>query len=73
MTTAKDIMTSDVITASTDMSIKKISELFIKYKVNGLPVVDDDGKLIGVVTQGDLIEQRKNLHIFLRARIPTIP
>ena len=42
---------------------KKISELFIKHKINGLPVVDDGGKVIGIVTQGDLIEQRKNLHI----------
>jgi|TARA_B100000959_G_scaffold110065_1_gene116141 CBS domain-containing protein len=63
MATAKDIMTSSVITATIDMPIKKISELFIKHKINGLPVVDDGGKVIGVVTQGDLIEQRKNLHI----------
>lgn len=63
MPTAKDIMTSQVITASKDMQIKKLSELFVEHKINGLPVVDDDGEVIGVVTQGNLIEQQKNLHI----------
>ena len=63
MPTAKDIMTTKFITASKDMPIKELSELFVEYKINGLPVVDDDGEVIGVVTQGNLIEQQKNLHI----------
>ncbi|MCH8157718.1 MAG: CBS domain-containing protein [Nitrospinae bacterium] len=63
MPTAKDIMTSNVITARKDLTIKKLSELFIQHRVNGIPVVDDDGEVIGMVTQGDLIEQQKNLHI----------
>ena len=63
MPAAKDIMTLNVITVTRDQPIKELSELFVTYKVNGVPVVDDDGGLIGVVTQGDLIEQQKNLHI----------
>ena len=63
MPTAKDIMTSDVITTTRDQSIKQLSELFVAYKINGVPVLDDNGRVIGVVTQGDLIEQQKNLHI----------
>ena len=63
MPVAKDIMTLNVITVTRDQPIKELSELFVTHKINGVPVVDDDGGLIGVVTQGDLIEQQKNLHI----------
>ncbi len=63
MITAKEIMTEKVITVTKDASIKKLSDLFIQYKVNGFPVVDGDEKLIGIVTEKNLIEQSKNLHI----------
>ena len=63
MPTAKDIMSKTVITVKKDTPISDLSELFINYKINGVPVVDDDEKVVGIVTQGDLIEQNKNLHI----------
>ncbi len=63
MPTAKDIMTTEVITIKKDASIENLANLFIEHKVNGIPVVDDTGKAIGMVTEGDLIEQNKNLHI----------
>jgi len=63
MITAKEIMTKEVITVSKNTPIKKLSDLFIKHKVNGFPVLDEDGQLIGIVTEKNLIEQSKNLHI----------
>lgn len=63
MKTAKEIMSKTVITVKKDTPISELSDLFISYNVNGLPVVDDDEKVIGIVTQSDLIEQNKNLHI----------
>ncbi|MDH5764004.1 MAG: CBS domain-containing protein [Nitrospinota bacterium] len=63
MIKAKDIMTKEVITVSENTSIKELSELFIKHRVNGFPVVDDSGLLAGIVTEKNLIEQSKNLHI----------
>ena len=63
MITAKEIMTDAVITVTKNTSIKKLSDLFIKHKVNGFPVVDEDDQLIGIVTEKNLIEQNKNLHI----------
>lgn len=63
MITAKDIMTEKVITVTKNTSIKELSDLFIEHKVNGFPVLDDDDQLIGIVTEKNLIEQSKNLHI----------
>jgi CBS-domain-containing membrane protein len=63
MITAKEIMTGNVITVTKSTSIKELSGLFIKHKVNGFPVVDENDRLMGIVTEKNLIEQNKNLHI----------
>ena len=63
MKTARDIMTKNVVTVRKDQPISDLSQLFIKNHFNGVPVLDDTGKVAGVVTQGDLIEQNKSLHI----------
>lgn len=63
MISAKDIMTEEVITVTQNTTIKNLSDLFIKHKVNGFPVLDENGQLIGIVTEKNLIEQNKNLHI----------
>ena len=63
MKTAEEIMTRKVVTVNKNLTIKELSQLFIENRFNGIPVTDDNGNLIGIVTQGDLIEQNKNLHI----------
>ena len=63
MKTAEEIMTRKVVTVNKNSTIKELSKLFIENRFNGIPVTDDDDNLIGIVTQGDLIEQNKNLHI----------
>jgi CBS domain-containing protein len=52
---AKDIMTSPAITVTADMSIKEIAALLASRKVNRVPVVDADGKLLGIVSREDLL------------------
>ena len=56
-------MTRNVVTVKKDQPISDLSKLFIENHFNGVPVLDDAGKVIGVVTQGNLIEQNKKLHI----------
>ena len=63
MKTASDIMTRDVVTVKKDQLISDLSKLFLENHFNGVPVLDEGGKVVGVVTQGDLIEQNKKLHI----------
>ncbi|MEW6429569.1 MAG: CBS domain-containing protein [Thermodesulfobacteriota bacterium] len=60
---AKDIMTTDLITATADMPVERLAELFWKHRISGAPVVDDEGRLTGVVTESDLIDQTKKFHI----------
>lgn len=63
MLTAGDIMTRGVHTVHQDTEITTLAKRFVEYNVNALPVVDDDGQLVGMVTQTDLVEQDKPLHI----------
>lgn len=53
--TVGDIMTREVVTARRDMSIHEAARLMVEHGVSGLPVVDDEGRLIGIVSDGDLV------------------
>jgi len=63
MLTAKDIMTTKVITVQQDTSVNELAEILWENKISGAPVLDDDGKVISVVTESDLIDQNKKIHI----------
>ncbi|MFA4827779.1 MAG: CBS domain-containing protein [Thermodesulfovibrionales bacterium] len=63
MLKAKDIMTTDVITVKPSTTIEELSQKLMKHNISGLPVVNDAGDLIGIVTENDLISQNKRLHI----------
>lgn len=56
-------MTSDVITVTTETSVQELARIFSLHNISGVPVVDASGDLIGVVTENDLIDQTKKLHI----------
>src|SRR3989338_3718243 len=60
---AKDIMTKDVLTVSLDTPVKKVAELLSDYEISGAPVLDEHERVIGIVTESDLIEQKKKLHL----------
>jgi CBS domain-containing protein len=60
--TAREIMTENVITIKKDSSIEDLSEILLKNKISGVPVVGNDGKIAGVVTEGDIIVQDTDLH-----------
>jgi CBS-domain-containing membrane protein len=61
MRTAKDIMTQTVITISPDADITAAVRLLLDKDVNGLPVVDAEGGLVGIICQSDLVRMQKNL------------
>jgi CBS domain-containing protein len=54
--TAGDVMTRDVITVRPDTPVEEVVDLFEEHKISGLPVVDDQKRLLGVITEYDLLQ-----------------
>lgn len=63
MQTAAEIMTTNIYTVTEDTDIKALAKIFVERNVNAMPVVDASGLLVGMVSQTDLVEQDKPLHI----------
>jgi len=63
MLKASDIMSSHVISVKKETSLKDLALLLYDHHINGVPVMDDDGSLIGVICESDLIRKNKKLHI----------
>lgn len=57
---ARDIMNKDVITIREDSSIEEAAGILTENNISGAPVVDKKGKLVGMVTEGDLLHQETN-------------
>jgi CBS domain-containing protein len=57
------IMTKRVILISPETPVKKVAALMLKNKITGIPVVDKNKKLIGIVTETDLVFQATQLHL----------
>lgn len=60
--TARDIMQSHVITVSPESPLLDVQRLFIDEEITGAPVVDDAGRLVGVVTIRDLLRAAEESH-----------
>jgi CBS domain-containing protein len=54
---AADIMTKDVITVSDQSCVQDAAMLLLQHRVSALPVVDSAGKLVGIVSEGDLMRR----------------
>ncbi|HKI49404.1 MAG TPA: CBS domain-containing protein, partial [Desulfobacteria bacterium] len=63
MLNAGDIMTTEVITVKKETPLKELAGILYKNHINGVPVLDDDGLLIGIICESDLIRKDKKLHI----------
>jgi CBS-domain-containing membrane protein len=63
MRTAQDIMTREVITISPEADITEAVKILLNKGVNGLPVVNDAGQLVGILCQSDLVRMQKSLPI----------
>ena len=63
MIKAKDIMTKEIITVSPETDITQAADLLLKKRINGVPVVNDAGELVGILCQSDLIAQQKSIPI----------
>ena len=63
MLTAKDIMTTNIVTVSPETDVSQAARLLLEKHINGIPVVDSSGGIVGVLCQSDLIAQQKKISL----------
>ncbi len=54
---ASDIMVTDVITVKPDSKVQDVAEILLTNRISAVPVVDDAGKILGIVSEGDLLRR----------------
>jgi CBS domain-containing protein len=54
---ARDVMVSPVITVKPSTSVRELAETLVKQRISAVPVVDERGQLVGIVSEGDLLHR----------------
>lgn len=60
---AREMMTTNLITAREETVLREVIQLMLKHNISGIPVVDGDGNLKGIVSESDVIRLRRKLHL----------
>ena len=63
MIRARDIMTQDVITVAPETDITEAARALLQHGINGMPVVDEHGELVGIICQSDLVTLQKKIRL----------
>jgi len=63
MIRARDIMTQQVITVSPQTDITEAARVLLQHRINGMPVVDEHGELVGIICQSDLVTLQKKIRL----------
>lgn len=72
MSTVRDVMTTSVLSVRPETSIKQVARLLVENRISGLPVVNEEGRVVGVISEGDLLvkeQPRGSIHHRPLARI----
>src|SRR3989344_4160975 len=59
----KDVMAKKVISVEPDMPLIKAAQIIMEHSFDGVPVVDEENKLVGILTEYDLIEKSSSIHL----------
>jgi CBS domain-containing protein len=57
---ARDVMTAVVVTVTPDICVEDIAKLLLERNISAVPVLDAAGRLVGIVSEGDLMRRREN-------------
>ena len=52
---ARDIMAREIVTVGSDMLVEDAAQLLAYHNISGMPVADPDGKVVGIVSEADVI------------------
>ena len=58
----KDLMTRDVLTVRAETTLKEAAALLAERRISGLPVVDDERRVLGVLSEGDILFKERGTH-----------
>ena len=69
---ASDLMTKEVIFVRPDAKLKDVARLFKQHRINGVPVVDEQGAVIGVITMTDMLKMLREIQYLkqMEERLP---
>lgn len=59
----KEIMNRDVITVTEENTVEDVIKLLLEHNISGVPVINEEKKVVGIVTEGDIIFRSKKLQI----------
>jgi len=57
---AKDIMTTDLKSVSPDTTVEDVAKLLLESRISAVPVVQKDGSVVGIISEGDLMRRVEN-------------
>src|SRR5438270_7225454 len=58
-----EIMSTHLVTVFRDTPVDEVARLLVKHRIGGVPVLERNGEVVGVVTEYDLIVRNANLHL----------
>jgi CBS domain-containing protein len=56
---AHDLMSTDVVTVAPETPLRDVAKILLRHRISAVPVVDDGGALVGIVSEGDLVGRKK--------------
>ncbi len=59
----RDIMSKYVLTCDKDTTVHQLIRLFVKHRISAIPVVEEDNRLVGIVSEGDLLYKKVRPHV----------
>jgi CBS domain-containing protein len=59
----RDSMTSPVVTVNPAATVAEVARLMLERNLSGLPVVDPDGRMVGLITKADVVEKHAQVHL----------
>ncbi|MCL6093290.1 MAG: CBS domain-containing protein [Actinomycetota bacterium] len=60
--TAAEIMTADAVTVHENAKVHEVAQLMSEHNISGVPVVNDNHQVVGIVTEGDMVEMDADIH-----------
>jgi CBS domain-containing protein len=69
MMTVRDVMTTAVVVVEESTPLKDVAQVLIDHGISGVPVVDDPGRVVGVVSEGDLLFKESGPDVTKRHRL----